>query len=162
MTESDYPPEMRLLVARFAPGWPPILDVNPGWYPLLARLDARLSTITPNYVLQQCKSKFGALSYYADPSDDPAEYNDEFNETIRAAEWESAMTCEECGALADRYVIGVWVWTLCTEHLEVKPRTVSGSAPSAPHFPSKTPRQPASLGYIRKHPVQLTSRSLHG
>lgn len=127
MTEDDYPPEMRVLVARFAPGWPPILDVNPGWYPLLARLDARLTTIAPGYVLQQCKSKFGALSFYAGPSDDPFEYNDEFNETIRAAEWESTTTCEECGASGDRYVISLWVWTLCAEHLEVKNNAVGGS-----------------------------------
>lgn len=84
MEHGDYPPEMQRLVDRIAPDWPPILEVDPGWYPLLSRLDARLSAIAPGYVLQQCKSKFGSLSFYACPSDDPSDYNEEFNKTIRA------------------------------------------------------------------------------
>ena len=86
MESNEYPTEMQRLVDRIAPAWPPVLDVSPGWYPLLAQLDTRLSAIAPGYVLQQCKSKFGSLSFYASPSDDPSECNEEFNETIRAAE----------------------------------------------------------------------------
>lgn len=116
MEHSDYPPEMLRLIDRIAPAWPRVLDVNPGWYPLLARLDTRLSAITPGYVLQQCKSKFGSLSFYAAPSDDPADYNEEFNATIRAAEWESIETCEVCGAPGTQYVIHLWVSVLCPDH----------------------------------------------
>jgi len=37
----------------------------PGWFDLLTRLDARLVEITPGYVIEQCKIKFGALRFYA-------------------------------------------------------------------------------------------------
>ena len=116
MEQSDYPSELNGLLDCFAPGWSPTLDVGPGWYPLLARLDAQLRTIAPDYVVQQCKSKFGSLSFYAAPSDDVSEYNEEFNEAIRAAEWESIETCEVCGADGAQYVINLWVSVLCPEH----------------------------------------------
>lgn len=127
MERSDYPSEMRRLIDRIAPAWPAVLDVCPGWYPLLARLDARLSAIAPSYVLQQCKSKFGSLSFYASPSDDPSDYNEEFNKTIRAAEWESIETCEECGAAGAQYVINLWVSVLCPEHHSATIRAAGGS-----------------------------------
>lgn len=126
MEHSDYPPDMRRLIDRIAPAWPAMIDVGPGWYPLLARLDARLSSIAPRYILQQCKSKFGSLSFYASPSDDPSDYNEEFNETIRAAEWESIETCEECGAPGAQYVIHLWVSTLCPEHHKARIAAVDG------------------------------------
>ena len=116
MEENDYPLDMQRLLDRIAPGWPPVLDVSPGWYPLLAKLDSRLRAIAPGYVLQQCKSKFGSLSFYATPSNDVNDYNSEFNETIRAAEWESIETCEDCGAPGAQYVINLWVSSLCPEH----------------------------------------------
>ncbi|MFF1540101.1 hypothetical protein ACFVWL_08495 [Microbacterium sp. NPDC058269] len=115
MTE-DYPPELRSLLKRFAPGWPELLEVGVGWYPLLARLDAKLGTISPNYVVQQVKSKFGALSFYAGPSDDPSHFDSAFTDAVREAEWESIETCEICGASARQYVIRMWVSTLCPGH----------------------------------------------
>ncbi|MBS1895821.1 MAG: hypothetical protein JSS88_00300 [Actinobacteria bacterium] len=127
MEQSEYPPDVQRLIDRIAPGWPPILDVSPGWYPLLARLDAHLSTIAPAYVLQQCKSKFGSLSFYASPSDDVSDYDEEFNATIRAAEWESIETCEECGAPGAQYVINLWVSVLCPEHHIGTIRAAAGS-----------------------------------
>ncbi len=62
------------------------------------------------------KSKFGALSLYADPSDDPSSFDEAFTEAVRAAEWESIETCEVCGAQAKQYVIRMWVSTLCLGH----------------------------------------------
>ncbi|MGO2683389.1 hypothetical protein [Microbacterium sp.] len=115
MTE-DYPPELQGIIDRFAPSWPEIIDVQPGWYPLLARLDATLAGITPGYIVQQVKSKFGALSFYAQPSEEPSSFDEDFTDAIRAAEWESIETCEECGGPARQYVIQMWVSTLCTDH----------------------------------------------
>lgn len=115
MTE-EYPPELRGLLARIAPGWPEQLEIGAGWYPLLARLDATLSVIAPSYIVQQVKSKFGALSFYADPSDDPSNFDQAFTDAVRAAEWESTETCEVCGAPARQYVIRMWVSTLCQRH----------------------------------------------
>lgn len=120
MTYEDYPFEMRHLVERVAPGWPPFLDVGPGWYPLLTRLDNALSTIAPGYVLHQCKSKFGSLSFHAAPSEDPNDYRDDFNAAILAAEWESVETCEEYGAAGGQYTINLWVSTLCAAHAAIR------------------------------------------
>lgn len=114
----DLPSQLRRLVARIDPSWPQSVEVGPGWFPLLARLDQRLGEIAPNYVVQQIKAKFGSLSFYATPSDDPYEYNEEFKEAIRAAEWESTEMCEDCGAPARTYVIRLWAWTLCERHAE--------------------------------------------
>lgn len=123
MTE-DYPPQIGRIVARIESGWPEIIDVSPGWYPLLGRLDEKLSAISPTYVVQQVKSKFGSLSFYASASEDPYDYSEEFHEAIRAAEWESTETCEECGASARTYVIEIWVWALCVEHARAKTESV--------------------------------------
>lgn len=115
MTEDD-PPELQGLIKRIAPDWPELLEVGVGWYALLARLDAKLSVIAPTYVVQQVKSKFGALSFYADPSTDPSSFDEAFTEAIRASEWESVETCEVCGEPARQYVIRMWVSTLCQMH----------------------------------------------
>lgn len=45
MEQSEYPPDMQRLIRRIAPVCPPVLDVGPGRYPPLARLDARLTAI---------------------------------------------------------------------------------------------------------------------
>jgi len=112
----EYPPEVQGIIRRIDPSWPELLEIGVGWYPLLARLDARLSAIAPRYIVQQVKSKFGALCFYARPSDDPYLLDDAFTEAINAAEWESVETCEACGAQARQYVIRVWVSTLCQMH----------------------------------------------
>ncbi|CAN7331498.1 hypothetical protein LJR042_001843 [Microbacterium maritypicum] len=119
---ANYPPSLERVVDRFAADWPAIIDVNPGWFPLIAALDSRLAAIVPAYSVFQVKSKFGALSFFAAPSEDPEVYNEEFNERIRAAEWESIVTCEECGAPARQYTIHLWTWTLCAEHAAEKAR----------------------------------------
>lgn len=120
--EGTYPQGIRRIIARLDPGWPP-LEVNPGWYPLLEDLDARLAEIAPDYRVQQVKSKFGALSFFARPSDDPYDYSEEFAAAILAAEWASTEVCEECGAPARQYVIRMWVWTMCALHAEERRST---------------------------------------
>lgn len=114
----EYPPAIQRIIARIDPGWPESIDVNPGWYPLLERLDLTLTELAPDYCVQQVKTKFGSLSFSASPSDDPYDYNDAFNDAIRAAEWASIEMCEACGAPAKQYVICMWVWTVCDEHAD--------------------------------------------
>lgn len=116
----DASPAIRRIIARIEPGWPESVDVSPGWYPLLDRLDIRLTAIAPGYVVQQVKSKFGALSFHARASEDVYDYNEEFSEAILAAEWESTTTCEECGVPARTYTIRMWVWALCERHARAK------------------------------------------
>jgi len=115
-----YPAELELLIARFAPGWPAVLDVGPRWYPLLVELHANLERVAPGYLVHQVKSKFGALDFYASPSSDPYEYVEKFRDVIDAARWRSTQTCEECGESAAQYVIGLWVWTVCPRHARDK------------------------------------------
>lgn len=116
----EYPTKLAPLVARFAPGWPTLIDIGPGWYPLLVDLDEDLARIAPRYLVQQVKSKFGALVFHASFSSDPYEYVDQFREAIDAAQWRSIVICEECGESAAQYVIGLWVWTLCPRHAREK------------------------------------------
>lgn len=113
-----FPPEVQGIIERIDRGWPELLDVGVGWYPLLARLDSSLRAIAPDYVVQQVKSKFGALCFYAQPSNDPYLFDNAFTEAIGAAEWESTETCEICGAQARQYVIRMWVSTLCQTHAQ--------------------------------------------
>lgn len=114
----EYPPAIQKMVARIDPGWPSLIDVNPGWFPLLERLDVTLAELAPNYRVQQVKSKFGSLSFSASPSNDPYDYNEAFNDAIRTVEWASIEVCEICGAQARQYVIRMWVWTVCDKHAD--------------------------------------------
>lgn len=114
---SDVPDELKSLMSRFAREWPPLLDVGPGWHALLADLDRALSSVAPNYVVQQCKSKYGELRFYADPSSDGAVERGDFDAIVRDAEERSTHTCEECGASpASQHTITGWVRTLCPTH----------------------------------------------
>ena len=112
----DQDSALQCIIRRFAPDWAPVLDVPSGWDQLLIELDRTLTLLAPDYVVQQVKSKFGSLRFHALPSVDPYDYNEEFQEAIRAAEWRSIETCEECGAPAQQYAIRMWVSTLCKRH----------------------------------------------
>lgn len=113
----DQDAALQRIINRFAPDWPPVLDVPPGWHQLLLELDRTLALLAPDYAVQQVKSKYGSLRFHAIPSADPYDYNEEFQEAIRASERRSIETCELCGAPAQQYVIRMWVSTLCKEHL---------------------------------------------
>lgn len=103
------------LTARIAPGWSTELEVGPGWSDLLTRLNRDLAAIAPEYVIEQCKSKFGGLRFYARASEDNLNPF-EFDERIRDAEAESEAICEECGSPAAPVTVRGWVWTLCNRH----------------------------------------------
>ena len=117
---------VRSILARFENGWPEVIDIGPGWLSLLVRLDQELAAIDPDYVIQQVKSKFGSLSFYARAAIEPRDLSQEFHQTIRDAELASTEMCEECGGPARTYTICMWVWTLCEEHAKVK----RGDSPS--------------------------------
>ena len=116
----EYPMELVPLLARFDAGWPTVIDVGPGWYPLLVELNEDLARIAPAYLVQQVKSKFGALAFHSSFSSDPYEYVEEFREAIDAAEWRSMKICEECGDPASQQAIGSWIWTVCPRHAREK------------------------------------------
>lgn len=111
------------MMSRFDPVWPAIIDAPAGWYPLLAELDNTLVSIEPGYVIQQVKSKFGALRVYASPSAVSQTISEAFQDAICAAERRSLSICEECGEPASQYVIQLWVATLCARHAHEATRT---------------------------------------
>ena len=91
------------LEARYGSGWQPILD----------RLAAELKALDPQLQVTQVTEKFGRLRVHAMPTDRPSW--SAVKELIRAAEEESAVTCERCGvAGAELATIGeYWKMTLC-------------------------------------------------
>ena len=52
------------LKARIPDAWGKWVAVYDGWVPMLGELDKRLAALDPDYVLLQCKDKFGGLRYY--------------------------------------------------------------------------------------------------
>lgn len=65
---------------------------------LITRLDTQLARLSPGYVLERCKTKYGTLRYYARPEDsEDIDTQMTFNEIIRDTEAESARICEDCG-----------------------------------------------------------------
>ena len=114
----ELPPQIQAIADRTADGWAPTIDVGPGWFDLLARLERRLAEISPGYVVEQCKTKFGTLRFYARPGE--ADHVDAagFAAAIRDAEDDSATVCEDCGRPAGQVTIRGWVWTLCPVHAQ--------------------------------------------
>ncbi|QFG24493.1 TraR/DksA family transcriptional regulator [Actinomadura sp. WMMB 499] len=104
--------------------------VGSGWHPLLQKLHTELLAVSPTYSVQQVKEKYGTLRVYLltgmlrhlekgnsdwPDSDQAARYeveDDAARALVRAAEQESARTCESCGnpgVLRER----AWLKTLC-------------------------------------------------
>lgn len=104
------------LLDRIPEEWVRSLDVSKGWFPLLANLDRQLAALAPDYVIFQCKSKYGSLRFYADPSSQNSVVVAAFEGAIAAAEFASATVCEECGLDGELRTIGAWLWTLCEHH----------------------------------------------
>jgi hypothetical protein len=104
--------------------------VGRGWHPLLTRLHEQLLVVSPAYSVQQVKEKYGALRVYLHTgllrqlalgnTDWPGEEeaarhkaeDDAAMALVRAAEEESASTCESCGN-PGRPRDTAWIKTLC-------------------------------------------------
>ena len=115
----ELPPQIQAIADRLAESWGETADVRPGWFELIIRLDEQLTRLSPGYVVEQCKSKFGTLRYYARPEDpDDIDTQLTFNDLIRAAENESATLCEECGENGQQITVRGWVYTLCPAHAQ--------------------------------------------
>lgn len=98
------------VLARFAPGWPKSLDIGPGWYEIVFRLNEDLAALDPNYSIAQVKEKFGGLRYYININ---PEVGAEANRLIDIAECESENTCETCGNAGVLRTDLYWMRTLC-------------------------------------------------
>jgi hypothetical protein len=110
----DYAAALGTLLRRIPTGWGRWIDCEAGWYPILADLEAKLSTLDPDYTVLQIKEKFGTLRFYCatEANDDDARRR--FDELVRRAEQDSATTCERCGAPGVlNSTAGGWLKTLC-------------------------------------------------
>ena len=59
-----YKDALERIMARIPAGWGRWIDCGPGWYPLLAELDAHLGALIPDYEIHQVKEKYGTLRFY--------------------------------------------------------------------------------------------------
>lgn len=117
----ELPPRIQAIADRLADAWAETIDIGPGWTDLIADLDAQLARLDPGYVLEQCKTKYGGLRYYARPQDaDDIDLQMTFNEVIREAEDQSTSICEECGELGRQVTLRGWIWTLCNTHTQLR------------------------------------------
>lgn len=89
----------------------------PGWDDLLLELDAKLAEMHPDYILFQCKEKFGGLRFYAGIPGDYDKQDPRFNELIHEAEEKSYHICEMCGQPGESRR-GAWIKVLCDEHTD--------------------------------------------
>lgn len=108
------------VIDRIPEEWGKYTSVGEGWDEIILDLDKGLAEIDPNYVVLQCKEKFGGLRYYTEFSQDLSEEDQEkFEGLVRAAEKKSEETCESCGKpgrLRGKY----WVYTACDSCEEEK------------------------------------------
>ena len=115
----ELPSQIQAIADRIADNWGETIDVGAGWFNLLIRLDEQLARLSPGYVVEQCKAKYGGLRYYAHPEDtDDVDAQLAFNEIIWTAECESTSICEECGETGQQVTLRGWIWTLCPGHTQ--------------------------------------------
>jgi hypothetical protein len=96
--------------ARIAPGWPSVVEVEAGWWPLLVELDGALSQLEPAYEVYRIGEKFGVLRYYCSAASPEAQ------RLIGAVERASSVTCEVCGGPGNLVRVDGWHQTRCSAH----------------------------------------------
>lgn len=86
-----------------------LLDVRPGWHPLITTLVEDLGKLGWDGQVCQVKEKFGGLRFYI------GEESDEIHLRINEAEKQSYKICEWCGEPGTLVKMGWWT-TRCPEH----------------------------------------------
>ncbi len=120
-------PDFADLIARIPKDWGKWIDCGPGWKRLLLELNEAIKAIDPDYVLHQCKEKFGGLRYYIEHKcndicgntykqfeDDKHMYWPYCN-VSRLVDWAEARSfkiCENCGDFGE-VRNHAWIRTLC-------------------------------------------------
>jgi hypothetical protein len=102
---------MAPVIDRIPKGWGRWIDIGPGWFDIVLRLDAQIAAVHPDYEVYQVKEKFGGLRYYTSLDGDP-----QVDPWIQAAEDEAEHSCEVCAADAATSSTGGWLHTLCAKH----------------------------------------------
>lgn len=108
------------ILNRFEQPYQATLDINIGWFPLIAQLHRKLKYLDIDYKIYQIKQKFGGLRYYFSPSDNP-HYDLEIMsaimfDVVSLAESKSFTVCEICSKPGSRSSKNYWIRTVCSEH----------------------------------------------
>jgi hypothetical protein len=113
-------PRIEAIRARIPAAWGKFIDAPPGWWDLIAELDAQLRALEPDYGVHQVKEKSGGLRYYVDLEGIAPEIARVMQSLITAAETASFATCVVCGKPGEAVVRDPTqlpeVKTLCREH----------------------------------------------
>jgi hypothetical protein len=96
-----YPPGLQAIVDHISLGWWPRLDVERGWWPIVAGLGERLGEIDPNYIVRRVCTDSGHLHIDAAPGTYGTD-RAAFDDVIREAQARAGRTCEWCGRVGDR------------------------------------------------------------
>jgi len=109
-----YAQELERILRRIPDGWGRWIGCDRGWWPLIIRLDGRLSSLDPLYRLEQVKEKLGGLRYYIQTNSPHAAAMEAL---IDEAEAESEFVCELCSSAAGVLMADAgrrgWLKTLC-------------------------------------------------
>lgn len=101
-------PDLKPIVDRIPSGWGKWIDVGPGWYPIVIKLNEDIAKIYPNYEVHQVKEKFGGLRYYCSVDGDY-----KVRLIIAEACLKADKTCEVCGEPAVLKIRNYWYKTIC-------------------------------------------------
>lgn len=90
------------------------IGCGPGWYPLIAEADTRLSAIDPDYTVHQVKQKFGTLRLYIAASESDRQQDEALKAVLVDVERRSTTVCEMCGAPGETVTVPTgWIVTVC-------------------------------------------------
>jgi hypothetical protein len=135
----------RLLGPMGEPAIQPSIICGDGWFNLI---DCLCEALTPHQIsddqpparVEEIKSKYGGLRFYAAGLDAKGEAQVALSESL------SERTCEVCGSPGSVVEKAGWIGTRCQAH------SASGSGspdPAAPRFTSASPREVSEAPYAR-------------
>ncbi|MDA0345532.1 MAG: hypothetical protein O3C54_06185 [Proteobacteria bacterium] len=109
------------ILDRFDQSYPPLLDIGPGWMPIIFPLHNKILSLVNDYKIYQIKEKFGGLRFYGYPIvldfyNPQSKYhvNQIYNHLVQSAEEQSFNTCQVCSASAKVHKINNRYITLCS------------------------------------------------
>ena len=100
------------ILRRIRPGSEPRLGVGPGWYPIIATLNEKLTAIDPEYSVLGVEERYGLLAYDVES---PGGQDLAMQSLIDGAEATSAAVCELCGRPGQLMSRNGWLKTVCPE-----------------------------------------------
>lgn len=106
------------ILDRIPVEWGQSLRFNQGWEPLVYQLHTVVKALDPDYVLYQCKEKFGGLRYYIGITTKDESRINQIRNIIRTVERRSYHICETCGNSGKLVENNHWYYTSCENHMK--------------------------------------------